>query len=57
MARYRREFTHSEQGLARLAEDAKRLRLEIQAMVKHRRRSDFRDVPVEPAKTKKGRDR
>jgi hypothetical protein len=55
MARYRREITHPEQSLAKLADDAKRLRIEIQAMVKQRRRSDFRDLPVDRARPKKPR--
>lgn len=40
--RYRRELTHSDQQLAKLADEARKLRQEIQSMVKHRRRSDVR---------------
>ena len=57
MTRYRRELTHSEREFARLAEEAKKLRQEMQAMVKHRRRSDLRNLESEPfpTKTKKPR--
>ncbi|MGE5815355.1 MAG: hypothetical protein ACM36C_12775 [Acidobacteriota bacterium] len=42
MGRYRRELTHSDQELAKLADEARKLRQEIQSMVKYRRRSDVR---------------
>lgn len=52
MTRYRRELTHSERDFARLAEEARKLREEMQAMVKHRRRADLRNLEIEPLPSK-----
>jgi hypothetical protein len=57
--RYQREPTQREQEFARLADDARKLRQEIQSMVRNRRRSDVRhlsaDRPPEKPKPKKTR--
>lgn len=48
MRRYRKELTHPERHIARLAEETSQLRRELEEMVRHRRRSD-RFVPEQAA--------
>jgi hypothetical protein len=44
MGRYRKELTHPERDIARLAEETSQLRRELAEMIRHRRRTD-RFVP------------
>ena len=46
MSRYRKTPTRTETEIARLADKTKALRIELQGMVKRRRRSDLIDEPL-----------
>ena len=62
MGRYRKDLTHPERQIARLAEATSQLRRELEEMVRHRRRTDRltpeRDVaPDVPRPSKKSKRR
>ncbi len=60
MARYRKELTHPERDITRLADATSQLRRELEEMVRHRRRTDrlvpeqafAADAPLRKKKTK-----